>query len=152
VRAAGHNDGRVLGSALTQTGGDGDAVAVDVFERTHDLQLLDVLGEVAAGHALVDLLVPGKCVEFLDACLHVVAGDPLAVRDGLEVDVVDDTLVVVDGVGRNVDAQLCLRTQHRHPQLTLEHDLVLGRPQSNELRAGVAVGKDIRDAAHEASV
>ncbi len=127
-------------------------MVVDVFERTHDLQLLDVLGEVTAGHSLVDLLVAGECIEFLDACLHVVAGDPLAVRDGLEVDVVDDALVVVDGAGRNVDAQLCLRTQHRHPQLTLEHDLVLGRPQSNKLGAGVTVGKDIRDAAHEASV
>ena len=51
-----------------------------------DLQLLDVLGEVAAGHALVDVLVAGEGGELLDAGLHVVAGDPLPRLDRVEVD------------------------------------------------------------------
>ena len=55
-----------------------------------DLQLLDVLGEVAAGQALVHVLVPGERVELLDARLDVVPGDPLAGGDGVEVHLVDD--------------------------------------------------------------
>ena len=47
-----------------------------------DLHLLDVLGQVAAGHPLVDVLGAGERGELLDAGLHVVAGDPLARGDG----------------------------------------------------------------------
>ncbi len=54
-----------------------------------NLHLLDVLGQVATGHALVDVLVARERVELLDAGLHIVAGDAFALGDGVEVDLVD---------------------------------------------------------------
>ena len=114
-------------------------------QRQPDLQLLDVLGEVAAGQALVHVLVPGQGVELLDARLDVVPGDPLAGGDGVEVHLVDDPLVVGDHAVRHVDAQVALGSQHGEPQPALQNDLVLGRPQSDELGARVAGGQDVGD-------
>ncbi len=73
---------------------------------------------------------PGQRVELLDAGLHVVAGDPLAGGDGLEVDLVDDRLVVLDDAVGDVDAERGLGTEHGEPQLALEHHLVLGDQSS----------------------
>ncbi len=114
-------------------------------QRQPDLQLLDVLGEVAAGQALVHVLVPGERVELLDARLDVVPGDPLAGGDGVQVDPVDHPLVVGDHPVRHVDAQLVLGAQHGQPQPPLEDDLVLGRPQPDQLRARVAGGQYVGD-------
>ena len=51
------------------------------------------------GIVLYHLLVPGERVELLDACLHVVPGDPLTGRDRVQVDPVEDRAVVgQDGV------------------------------------------------------
>ena len=95
-------------------------------QRQPDLQLLDVLGEVAAGQALVHVLVAGEGVELLDARLDVVPGDPLAGGDGVEVHPVDDALVVGDHAVRYVDPQVALGSQHGEPQPALQNDLVLG--------------------------
>ena len=96
-----------------------------------DLQLLDVLGEVARGHARVDVLVAGQRRELLDAGLHVVAGDPLAGVDRLR-----------GRPGRRPPRrprstpsgtstpEVALGPQHGDPELPLEHDLVLGRPDA----------------------
>jgi hypothetical protein len=46
--------------------------------RAKELELLDVLGEVAAGHPLVDELLPGDGVKGLQSRLHVMAGDALS--------------------------------------------------------------------------
>ena len=66
---------------------DRDPVRVHQFQRATDLQLLDVLGEVAARHALVHVLVAGERVELLDAGLDVVARDAFAVVDRGQIDV-----------------------------------------------------------------
>ena len=87
VAAPGQHQLGVLGGAAGQAGEDGDGAVAHVLQRQPDLQLLDVLGEVAAGHALVDVLVPRQRGELLDARLDVVAGDALAGGDGGEVDV-----------------------------------------------------------------
>ena len=89
---------------------------------------------------------PASGGELLDARLHVVAGDPLARGDGVEVDPVDDRLVGLDDAVGHVDAEVALRLQHRDPQLALEDDLVLGRPDRGEVGAGVAGGQDVGDA------
>ena len=81
----------------------------DQPERGADLQLLDVLGQVARGHPLVDVLVAGEGAELLDPRLHVVPGDPLAGGDAVEVDLVDDRLVVLDHAVGHVDAEVLLR-------------------------------------------
>jgi hypothetical protein len=54
------------------------AVFADRGEGAVDLELLDIFGEVAARHALVDVLVAGEVAERVDAGLHIVPGDPLA--------------------------------------------------------------------------
>ena len=100
VAAPGHHQLGVLGRAAGQPGEQRDGPVADVLQRQPDLQLLDVLGEVAAGHPLVHVLVPGQRAELLDARLDVVAGDPLAGRDGGEVDLLDDALVVRDRLRR----------------------------------------------------
>ena len=56
----------------------------------------------------------------------------------VEVDLVDHRLVVLDDAVGHVDAELALGPQHGHPQPPLEHDLVLGRPQLDHRRPGVA--------------
>ena len=116
-----------------QPGERGDHPVADERERRADLQLLDVLGEVARRHALVDVLVAGERGELLDAGLHVVAGDPLAGLDRREVDLVDDRLVGLDHAVGHVDAEVALGPEHGQPQPPLEHDLVLGRPQRDQL-------------------
>ncbi len=90
------------------------------------LELLDVLGEVARCHALVDVLVAGQSGELLDAGLDVVAGDPLPGLDGGEVDRVDHRAVVVDGAVGHVEPVRRLGLEHGEPQPSLEDDLVAG--------------------------
>ena len=53
----------------------------------------------------------------------------------LEVDLVDDRLVGLDHAVGHVDAEVALRLEHGDPQLPLEHDLVLGRPDLGQLGA-----------------
>ncbi len=145
VAAPGHHQLGVLGGAPGQPGEHRHRPVPDVLTRQPDLQLLDVLGEVAAGQALVHVLVPGEGVELLDARLDVVPGDPLAGGDGVEVDLLDDPLVVGHDVVGDVDAEVALGFEDCQPEVALEDDLVLGRPQADELRARVAGGQDIGD-------
>ena len=139
----------VLCGAAGQPGEDGDRAVAHVFERQPDLQLFDVLGEVAAGHALVDVLVPGERAELLDPRLDVVAGDAFAGGDGGEVDcsdaTVDDALVVRDHAVGHGDAEVALGGEHGDPQPPLQHHLGLRRPERHQLRARVAGGEDVGD-------
>ena len=93
----------------------GDGLIPDDFQRGVDLQLLHVLGEIAAGHALVDVLVAGQCIEFFDAGLHIVAGDALALSNGFEVYVLDNGLIRANGLGGDVHAQVLLGVHHGDP-------------------------------------
>ena len=79
----------------------------------------------------MDVLVAGERAELLDAGLDVVAGDPLAGGDRVEVDLVDDGGVVVDDAVRNVDAQVALRLAA--PRATAA---ARGRPCARATRAG----------------
>ena len=88
---------------------------------------------------------PASVAELLDARLHVVAGDPLARGDRREVDVVDDRLVGLDDAVGDVDAEVALRLEHGDPELALEHDLVLGRPDRRHRGARRSAGEDVRD-------
>ena len=141
--AARHDQGTVLRRAVTHSVEHGQRTTAHELQRTIDLQLLDVLRQVAAGHALVDVLVACQSVEFLDACLHVVARHALTVSDGLEVHLVHHGLIGRDGFLRDIHAEVALSAHDGDPQLALEHDLVLGAPQPRHLRRGVAVGQDV---------
>ena len=117
----------------------------DQLERRADLELLDVLGEIAGRHSLVDLLVAGERAELLDPGLHVVAGDPLPRVDRREVDLVDHGLVGLDRAVRHLDAELLLRPEHGQPEPALQDDLLFRRPELRERRGGVPRRQDIRD-------
>ena len=145
VAAARHHQIAVERRALGQPRHDRDTVGVDEFQRAPDLQLLDVLGEVAARHALVHVLVAGERVELLDAGLDVVARHPLARGDRGQVDVLEHALVVGDHAVGHRDAQLGLRAQDGDPQPPLGDDLGLRRPDRHHLVAGVPIGQHIRN-------
>ena len=115
----------MLGGEGGEAGQRGHGSVAQQRETLPHLQLLDVLGEVAAGHPLVHVLMPGEGRELLDACLDVVARHLLAVGDRGEVDPVGDLLVGLDHAVGNVHAEVALRGQHRDPQPALEDDLVL---------------------------
>ena len=135
----------MLGGEPSEADERSDGPVADQLERAAYLQLLDVLGQVAGGHALVNVLMTGEGGELLDARLHVVAGDPLASRDRVEVDGVDDPLVGLDHAVGHVDAEVALRLEDGDPELSLEDDLVLGGPDRGEVGAGVAGGQDVGD-------
>jgi hypothetical protein len=143
VAAAGRHQRGVLGGPLGQAGERRHHALADQLQRPPHLQLLDVLGDVARGHAGVGVLVAGERRELLDARLDVVAGDPLAGLDRGEVDLVDHGPVIVDGRGRDLEPELALGLHHRDPQLPLEHDLSLGRPQFDHRRARVPRSEDV---------
>ena len=96
MAAARHHQVAVAHRALGQPRHHRDAVRENEFQRSADLQLLNVFREVPARHALVHMLVAGQRVELLDARLDVVAQHPLALGDRGEIDVVDHPLVVGD--------------------------------------------------------
>jgi hypothetical protein len=138
----------VLGGQASQPCEGGDDPGPHEDEGVAHLELLDVLGQVPAGHALVDVLEAGEGGELLDAGLDVVPGDPFPSLDGSEVDVADDLLVGLDGAVGHVDAEVGLRPQHGQPETALEHDPGRRRPQLDQLRAGVPRGQDVRDHPH----
>ena len=109
VAPAGHDRVALGGGVLGQAAHRGDGTVAHQLERAHHLELLDVLREIAARHALVDVLVAGEGVELLDAGLHVVAGDALAVGDRVQVDLLEHRLVRLDHTVRYVDPQVSLR-------------------------------------------
>lgn len=146
VAASGHHQVAIGDGPLGEPRRDRHPVREDELQRPPDLQLLHVLGQVAAGHAFVHMLVTGQRVEFLDAGLDVVAQDPFTVRDRRQVDVLEHPLVVGDRLWGHGDAQLRLRAQHGEPQPTLRDDLGLRRPDRDHLGAGVPGGQHIRNA------
>ena len=148
VRASGHHERRVLGGQLAEPRQGGDHPHPHQLQRLPDLQLLDVLGQVAAGHALVDVFLAGQRTELLDPRLHVVAGDPLTSGDRFQIDLVDHCFVRSDRRLWDVDSELALRLHHRDPELPLRDHLVLGRPEVTQLSRRVAPGQDIGDRGH----
>ena len=137
MRATGHHEVAVRYRALGQSPRGRDAASVDEFQRLPQLQLLHVLGEVAARHPLMDVLVPGQRVEFLDPRLHIVAGHALALGDRVKVYLVDHRLVVGDNIVGDIQSERGLRTHHGDPQLPFEPNLVLGRPDPRHVRTRI---------------
>ena len=98
----------------------------------------------------MDVLVAGEFVEFLDARLHVVAGDPLPRHDGGEVDLVLHPLVGGDRLGGNVEPEIALGLHHGDPEFAFQHDPPLGGPDGLHGGRGVAFGEDVGN--HAASL
>src|SRR5262249_43827545 len=145
VGAARHDQRVVFRGTTGQTSQYGKHLRPDEQQRRPDLQLFDVLGEVAAGHAPVDLLVAGQRRKLLDARLHVVPRHPLTRRDRVEVDVVDHAFVRLDGAVGHVHAEVALSAQHGDPQLAFQDDLALRRPEIHHHLRGIARREDVRD-------
>ena len=126
VRASGQRNFVVLDGQLSEPSERRDGFVTNQQQRLPDLQLLDVFGQVARGHALVDVLVSRERVELLDACLHVVAGDPFTLGDRCQVHVVGRSFVRADGVVRDVDAEFALCLEYSDPQLPSSRTLFSG--------------------------
>ena len=139
-RGLGVGDGE-RGQALKR----GDDLELDEEQCIADLQLLDVLRQVARGHPEVDGLEAGEVVELLDASLHVVLGDPLASRDRLKVDLVDHRQVGLGSTSGNRQAECSLSIHYRDPEPPFEQDLRRGRPDVVHGIGCVASGEHIRD-------
>ena len=90
------------------------------FERAKNLELFDVLRQVARGHPLVDVLVPRKFAELVDARFHIMPSGPLATHDRTEVDPILHALVGGNRIVRDRDPQRLLRLHYRNPKLALE--------------------------------
>ncbi len=121
------------GGQLAHAGDARHEAAPDELERPADLHLLDILGDVAAGQALVDVLVAGQRGELLDARLDVVAGRALTCRNRLQVDGAQDALIVLDDTVRYVDPEVSLGPQNRQPQLAFGDHLARRRPDVLQL-------------------
>ena len=149
VRAPGHGQLGVLPRQPRQRNQRRHHAVAHQAQRRQDLELLDVLGQVARGHALVDMLEPGEVVELLDAGLHVMLGDPLAVGDRAQVDAIDHALIGGDHrirvIPAEVDTEVTLRREDRDPQSPLGGDLLLRRPDATHLLGGIAGGEDVGD-------
>ena len=143
VTATGHDEFRRLGGALGKTGERCKHPTPDENQRTANLKLFDVLGEIARGHSLVDVLVAGQGAELVDPGLHVVAGDPFALVDRIEIDLLHDGAVIGDGHRRYRDAEIALCFEHRQPQLAFEDDLVLGRPETGHVGTRITSSQNV---------
>ena len=133
VRPRGDRLVGVAGGQLAEPGQHGDHPGPDQAEGGDDLQLLDVLGQVTGGHALVHVLVAGEGVELLDPGLDVVPGDPLPGGDAGQVDRVDHCLVRGEDrrrvVAAQVHAEIVLGGEHGEPEPPLGDDLALRAPR-----------------------
>ena len=145
VRATGDRGVGVLHGQGAQARECCDDLVTHEQQGLADEHLLDVFGEIAAGEALVDVLVPGEGIELLDARLDVMARDPLAPGDRGEVDVVDHAGVVGDDAVGDVDAEIGLGVKDREPESSLGGNPVLGCPQRCHRRGGVALGEHVGD-------
>ncbi len=147
VRPASHRPLGVGGGQAGQPDQRRDHPVADDLQRGADLQLLDVLGQVAGGHALVHLLETGEGVELLDPGLDVVPGDLLPLGDAVEVDVGQHPFVGghhgVQVPSPEVHSQVALLGEHGHPEQALGDDLVRRRPHLTHLLGGVAGGEHV---------
>ena len=134
-----------LGGALGEGDEGGDGFVADDVEGAEDLQLLDVLGEVTAGHAFVDVLMTGEVAELLDTSFHIVAGDALALHDGSHVDLFQNGFVGFDHAFWHVLAEVALGFEHGHPVLAFEADFAFGGPNGAHGGGGVAISEDVGD-------
>ena len=136
------------GGVLAHAVQHGHGLVADNLHAAPYLQLLHVLREVTAGHALVDVLVAGEVAELLDAGLHIMAGDALAVVNGLNINAALHALVSVDGLLRNVQPQVLLRLHHGDPELALQHDSALCGPNALHGVRRIAPGQYVRYCVH----
>ncbi len=139
----------VLHSTLRDSRERSNSAVTNDLQPLQHLVLLDVLRQVAASHAFVNVLVAGKRVEFLDSRLHVVSSHALPFGDGLRIHLVDDRAVGIDHLVRivatKVDAQIALRLQNSDPELALSDDFSFWRPDVDHLCACVTAREYIFD-------
>ena len=67
-----------------------------------DLELLDIVGEVATRQSLVDMLEAGQGTELLNPGLHIVACSFFTLADGVQIDLVDHILICGDRFGWDI--------------------------------------------------
>lgn len=145
VGTGGDDEVAVLVGTFCEAVEDGGGFHPDDLEGAVDLELLDILGEVAAGHAFVNVFVAGEFAKLFDASFHIVAGDALTFVDGGEIDFGDDSFIIGDGFFRNGEAKISLGFHDGDPEFAFEADFSFGRPDVAHGGGGVAFGEDVGD-------
>ena len=88
-------------------------------QRFVNLELLDVFGEVTRCHALVNMLLTGEIIEFLNACFYIMTSGALALHDRCNIDLMLHFFIGADCFIRDVQAQIFLSLHHGNPKFTL---------------------------------
>ena len=114
-------------------------------QRTVDLQLFHILGQITRRHPFVDVFMAGQIVELLDTRLDVVASDPFPFSDRCQIDFVDDFLVVCDRLIGNIEPQRLLRFHDGDPELSFKLDSALGGPDFGNSGRSVSLSQNIGD-------
>ena len=139
VGTASHNQALILRCAGTNRCNNSNALVAHKLQRTVDLQLLHVFGEVTRSHALVDMLMSSQRIEFLNAGLHIMAGNALALSNAGQINLINDSFIGCDCLIGDCYPQIFLRFHHGDPELALHDDLFFGTPQVGKLCGGVTV-------------
>ena len=88
VGACGDHQIAPLGGARGKASEDGDGLISNHFEGSIDLKLFHVFGQVARGHAFVNVLMSGQVIKFFNTGFDIVAGDALSFVDRREIDLI----------------------------------------------------------------
>ena len=143
VRATGDHQVAELRGTLRQQAERGHRLEAYDLQGAGDLELLYVLGQIAAREPEMNELPFGQIGKFLDARLHVVKRGAFAFGDAREVHVGAHALVVPDCLGRDRDPEVALRLHDGDPKIALQQNAPVRRPRLLHGRRGVALGEDV---------
>ena len=107
--------------------------------------MLDVFRQIAARHALVDMLMTGQIAKLIDPRFDIVSGDSLPGHDGIEVHLVFDPLVGGDRFGGHGNSHIGLGLHDRDPEFAFADHLALRGPDAAHGFGGIAFGEDVGD-------
>ncbi len=138
--SARQNDVPPFMSSFRERGKGGNGLVVNQAKGGKNLQLLHILGEISGGHPLVDFLMAGKIVEFLEPGLDVMTGNTLALLNRLQVDLCLNGFIGRDRFFRDGEAKLPLSAHDRNPEVALEDDAAFGGPDLLHGTGSVTIG------------
>ena len=96
----------------------------------------------------MDVLASGQVAEFLDARLHIVAGDAFAGVDGSQVHLVLHPFIGFNHAVRNIQPKVFLGLHHGNPEFAFQNDASFGGPDRFHRRGGVPLRQNIGNHAH----
>ncbi len=117
-----------------------------------NLQLLHILRKVTTRHTLVNMLLPRKIAEFLNASLHIMTRDTLALKDGIEIYLPLNRLISINSLLRDIETEILLCFHHSDPELPLKNDTSLSRPYILHGRRCIATSQHVGNSTHKNTI